>query len=128
MIHCTSEPSRYQTRFSDGAHHGISDTTADKGGSHSGFRPHDLLEAALATCVNMTVRMYADSHAIPLRTVATTVNLDRSHPDEVVFRYEVELDGDLTPEQRDKLSNAASACPVRRTLSKKLRFVCSGQC
>jgi putative redox protein len=122
MIYSTSELVRYQTRFSDGAHHRISDTTADKGGSHSGFRPHDLLEAALASCVNMAVRMCADNHAIPLRSVTTRVSLDRSDADDVVFRYEVELDGELTQEQKDKLSHAANACPVRRTLSKRIRF------
>ena len=124
MICATSEPARYQTRFSDGEHHGTCDATVDKGGGHSGFRPHDLLEAALASCVNMAVRMFADNHAIPLGSVTTKVSLDRTHPDEVVFRYEVGLDGELTPEQRDKLLQAAAACPVRRTLSKRIRFEC----
>jgi len=122
MVRATSESTRYRTRFSDGPHEGIADTTADKGGQHSGFRPHDLLEAALAACVNMTVRMYADHHAIPLRGVTTKVSLDRSHPDEVVFRYDVDLDGELPQEQKDKLLLAAKACPVRRTLSKQIRF------
>jgi putative redox protein len=122
MICATSQPARYQTRFSDGEHQGISDVTADKGGRHSGFRPHDLLAAALASCVNIAVRMCADGHAIPLRSVATKVSIGRSHPDEVVFRYEVDLDGELTPVQKDELLHAASACPVRRTLSKRIRF------
>lgn len=124
MIRAKSESTRYQTRFSDGEHEAISDTTADKGGAHSGFRPHDLLEAALATCVNMTVRMYADNHGIPLRGVTTSVSLDRTRPDEVVFRYEVEMDGELTAEQKASLLRAASACPVRRTLSKRIGFEC----
>lgn len=122
MVRATSESTRYRTRFSDGEHEGIADTTADKGGQHAGFRPRDLLEAALAACVSMTVRMYADNHAIPLRGVTTSVSLDRRHPDEVVFRYDVDLDGELTPEQKDKLLHAAKACPVRRTLSKRIRF------
>lgn len=122
MIICKSESPRYCTRFSDGAHEGLSDTTADKGGNHCGFRPHDLLEAALANCVNMTVRMYADHHGIPLVGVTTRVKLDRSLPDEVVFQYEVELEGELTSEQKQSLFHAAQACPVRRTLSKKIRF------
>ena len=66
MIYSTSELPPYRTRFSDGTHEGVSDTTADKGGHNCGFGPHDLLEAALANCVNMTVRMYADNHDIPI--------------------------------------------------------------
>ncbi len=122
MICSTSHEPRYQTRFSNGTNQGVADTSADKGGGSCGFRPHDLLEASLATCVNMAVRIYADRHDIPLRSVTAKVNLDRSQPDEVVFRYELELDGELTPEQKDKLLHAANVCPVRRTLAKKIRF------
>lgn len=124
MICATSELAKYLTRFSDGKHQSISDTTADKGGGYSGFRPHDLLEAALATCLNMTVRICADSHAIPLQGVTTKVSMDRSRPDEVVFRYEIALEGDLTPEQKGKLLHAANSCSVRQTLSKRISFEC----
>ena len=122
MIRATSDSARYSTRFTDGTYEGVADTTADKGGGGSGFRPHSLLEAALATCVNVTVRMYADNHNIPLAGVNTRVSLDRSAPDQTTFEYEVEFAGDLTPEQVEKLHQAASACPVRRTLSKTIRF------
>jgi putative redox protein len=122
MICAKSQLARYQTRFTDGEYEGVADTTADKGGEHSGFRPHDLLEAALAACVNMSVRMYADHHGISLRGVTTKVSLDRTHPDEVVFRYDLEVDGELTEEQRNRLLQASRACPVRKTLSKRIRF------
>lgn len=122
MIVSTSESPRYRTRFSDGTHDGLADTTNDKGGGHEGFRPHELLEAALATCVNMTVRIYAEYHGIPLAGVTTRVKLDSSTPDEATFHYEVEFDGDLTSEQKEKLLRAANACPVHRTLAKRIRF------
>ena len=126
MIHSTSESPPYRTQFSDGVHQGVADTTADKGGGGSGFRPHDLLEASLATCVNITVRMYADSRAIPLRAVTTRVSMDYSRPEEVVFRYEVDFDGDLTAEQKGKLHEAAKACAIRRILLRKIRFESEG--
>jgi putative redox protein len=122
MISATTDPVRYVTRFSDGVHTGIADAPVVKGGTDSGFRPFDLLEAALATCVAMTVRMYADQRAIPLECATVRVTTDRTRPDELVFRYEVELEGDLTAEQREKVLRAASACPVRRSLMKQLRF------
>ena len=122
MIRATSQAAPYLTRFSDGEHQGLSDVSAAKGGQNSGFRPHDLLEAAVASCIDITLRMYADRHAIPLRSVTVTVTLDRSHPDEVVFRIDLDLDGELTPAQRDRLQRAAHACPVTRTLQKPIRF------
>jgi putative redox protein len=87
MITGTSESPRYCTRFSDGRHEAIADVPLDKGGSGSGFRPHELLEAALATCVNMNVRMFAENHRIPLERVTTKVQLDRSVADETTFCY-----------------------------------------
>jgi len=122
MICAKSEAARYQTSFSDGEHACRADTTADKGGASSGFRPHGLLEAALATCVNMTVRMYADHHEIPLQAVTTRVSIDRADPARVVFRYEIDLAGDLTEQKKERLLGAASACPVRKTLSRKIEF------
>lgn len=59
MVEATSRPVQYQALLSNGTCVALSDTTRDKGGSESGVRPHDLLEAALASCVNITIRMYA---------------------------------------------------------------------
>lgn len=84
--------------------------------------PHDLLEAALATCMNMTVRMYADHHAIPVTGVVTTVKMERAG-DETVMKSEVEISGDLDEATRAKLLSVAQRCPVRLTLSKPIRFV-----
>lgn len=96
MIKTTSDGVRYQTRFTNETHSAVSDTSKEKGGSESGFRPHDLLEAALATCINMSLRMYADHHRIPLSGVTTRVTPDRTHPTETIFEYEIELHGSLS--------------------------------
>ncbi|MGI9566412.1 MAG: OsmC family protein [Nitrosopumilus sp.] len=77
MITGFREETKYAVKFSDGKHHGQSDTTAEKGGGESGFRPHGLLEAAYASCINMTIRMFANKHKIPLSGVTTQVTLHR---------------------------------------------------
>ncbi len=61
LIEGTSEPVRYQTQLTNGTHFALSDTTRDKGRSELGFRSHDLLKATLASCMNITQRMYARS-------------------------------------------------------------------
>jgi putative redox protein len=122
MITASSESQPYLTVFSNGKHAATADTTSDKGGGNSGFRPHELLEAALATCMNMHLRMYAANHGIQLGEVFTKVSLDRSSPSEAVFNYSIELSGQLNDEQRKKLLEIAETCPVRLTLSKKASF------
>lgn len=125
MIIARSGDAPYRTSFTDGEHTAFSDNTADKGGQGAGFRPHELLEAALASCMNMWLRMYADSHQVPLERVVTTVRLDRARPGEPVFEYQIELGGPLTAEQRSKLLGIPETCPVRRTLSGRLSFCSS---
>lgn len=122
MIRADAKTSRYTTEFSNGKAYGIADVAGEKGGKGEGFPPHDLLEAALATCMNMTVRMYADHHGIEIRGVSTTVTLE-SGVEETVLRCQVEIDGDLDAATRTKLEQVARRCPVRVSLSKPIRFV-----
>ncbi|MFO0699559.1 MAG: OsmC family protein [Nitrospira sp.] len=122
MVEATSETIQYQTQLTNGTHCVISDTTREKGRSESGFRPHDLLEAALASCINITLRMYADKQGIALTGVTTRVTLDRSQPEETVFNYEVTLRGELSEAERARLPEVAEKCPIRRTLSKRIGF------
>lgn len=122
MIKAIGRPPRYRTEFTNGKTTFFSDTAPDKGGSGEGFRPHELLEAALASCMNMTIRMFAEKHSIPVSSVVTTVTLDRSSPSEVCFEYFVDLAGDLTEGDRQRLLEVAESCPVRQTLSRGIVF------
>ena len=122
MIKATSERPSYQSSFTNGQDVSIADTTSDKGGSGAGFRPHELLEAALACSINMTLRKFAEKHSIPLTSVSTTVKLDQNYPEEAIFNYSLELAGSLSESDRRLLTEAARSCPVLQTLSKKLSF------
>lgn len=122
MITAKSQDQDYQVNFTDGLHTGISDVTKDKGGGNDGFRPHDLLEAALATCLNIWLRMYAREHDISVSHIETKVSLDRSQTDEVVFNYSLDISGSLTNTEKELLVSAAQTCPVHKTLSKKLKI------
>ena len=122
MITCKSEQIQYQTTFSNGHHTFYADATENKGGKGAGFRPHELLEAAFASCLNMHVRMYADHHNISLDEVLTTVTLDRNVPNDAIFKYSIDVKGSLSEEQRRMLLRIANTCPVRKTLSKGISF------
>lgn len=122
MIEAESESAPFAVRFSNGTESGRADATLDKGGAGEGFRPHELLEAALASCINMSLRMYARRHSLPLVRVVTQVSLDRSGEHEAVFRYALELEGALSDAQRRQLEQVAEACPVRATLARGIAF------
>jgi putative redox protein len=124
MIKCLSKESNFETFFTDDRHEGTIDAPADKGGGGAGFGPHELLEAALAGCLNITLRKYAASHNIPLAGATTWVSLNRQIPEETIFEYGLELQGPITAAQRQELIQAAAACAVHQTLSRKISFNC----
>ena len=112
----------YQVRFSNGVVEAVCDATTDKGGGGQGFRPHELLEAALGSCTAMMLSMYAQNHGIPLEGATVTVTLSRDNPGVTAFACDIELRGDLDEDQRRRLLRAARACPVRKTLSNTIVF------
>ena len=95
--------------------------TSRPAGSGEGFRPHELLEGALASCIGITLRMVATQRGLSLQGVRVPVELDRAQ-DRTVFRTRIELDGPLSERDRAMLQEAARRCPVRKTLSKPLVF------
>ena len=117
MIRSASLDAPYQTAFTNGSHEGVADVPVEKGGAGKGFGPHELLEAAFATCLTMTVQMHAARHGLPLRSAECEVRIDRSVPNVVTLNYTLTFDGPLTEEQSAQLREAAGKCPVARTLS-----------
>jgi uncharacterized OsmC-like protein len=55
MVETISDDNRYQIRFTNGTDAAVSDATNDKGGTGSGFPPHELLEAAKRCPVRQTL-------------------------------------------------------------------------
>ena len=122
MIETTMHPAPYWTGFTNGEHSAFADAPQHKGGGAAALGPHELLEAALATCISMAVRMRAAHEGIALEDVRTRVHLDRTHEGTATFECDVQIIGVFSPEQRQLLMDSASNCPVRQTLSKQLEF------
>lgn len=116
MMLCQGLETPLQVTFGNGRFSGVCDATPDKGGAGQGFRPHELLEAALGSCLVMIMTKYASAHGLALTRATVAVTLDRSDPEVAAYACAVTLEGDMTDEQRRKILRAARACPVRRTL------------
>jgi putative redox protein len=106
----------------DGKHRLITDEPEEVGGDGSAPAPHELLVAALASCVSTTIVMYARRKEWALGGVNVDVDYDhRSTPRRC--QIEITLTGDLTSEQRERLEAVAAACPVRRSIETGFDFV-----
>lgn len=124
MIACSSESDPWGCRFTNGQFEAAADTTPDAGGHGAGFRPHELLEASLATCLNVSVRMVATERGHDVEEVTTAVDLDRTS-DRTTFRYSVAIEG-VDGAAEAAIRDAVAECPVHETLSTSLEFVDAG--
>ncbi len=121
MIITRNEGAPYGVTFSDGRHTALADAVAGDGGREAGFKPFALLEASLATCTAMTIRMYADRHGWALPALEVRVKYDQSRPDAPVLRYDIDFGtADLAPDVRERLLRVAKACPVHKALLKPM--------
>lgn len=117
MIHASGLEPRYQTGLSNGTQTTVADLPHSKGGEGCGFGAHELLEASLAACISITIRMHAEQRGFPLESVACSVQIGRDVPNVTALRYDISLEGPLTAEQREELRESARNCPVSKTLT-----------
>ena len=88
----------------------------------SGPNPYDLLNAALGACKTMTIRLYANRKAWPLKHVEVAVRHRRTDLNaRDVFEVDVTLEGDLDESQRARLMEIAERCPVQHDADARLR-------
>jgi putative redox protein len=106
----------------DGRHHLITDEPEAVGGEGSAPSPHELLAAALASCISTVMVMYARTKAWDLGNVEVAVAYDHKATPRR-FEVSISLTGDLTPEQLDRLEKVAATCPVRRSLETGVEIV-----
>jgi putative redox protein len=105
----------------DGQHRLITDEPPEVGGDGSGPTPHELLAAALASCISTTLVMYAQRKGWTLGGVTVDVEYDhRSTPRR--FDVDVEFGGRLDDEQLERLEHVARSCPVHRSLEAGFQF------
>lgn len=105
----------------DGRHHLTTDEPERLGGTDMGPAPHELLPAALASCVSTTLVTYSRTKNWNIGEVAVDVVYDnKSVPRR--FEVSVELTGDVDDAQLARLRKVAAACPLRRALEAGFEF------
>jgi putative redox protein len=105
----------------DGQHRLITDEPRRLGGDGSGPTPHELFPAALAACISTTLVMYARTKDWDLGAVSVDVEYDNTSVPRT-FEVAIELGGDLSDAQLERLERVASSCPVRRSVEAGIEF------
>lgn len=99
-----------------GSHVLIADEPLDKGGADAGPGPHELLLASLGACTAITLRLYATRKGWPLADVDVQLT-GRQEGERFAIDRRLRFRGTLDADQRARLVEIATKCPVHRTLS-----------
>lgn len=102
-------------------HQVVSGTSKQNGGDDEGMSPHELLEAALASCTIITVQMYANRKAWPLESTDVVVTTDSEGANSHLTR-QITFKGNLDEEQRARLLDIANKCPIHKLLTSNIEI------
>lgn len=109
----------FTTQISNGRNSLVADEPKNVGGDDLGLAPFELLQAALGACTNMTLKLYAEHKKWDLKEVYTHMSFVRDTQDNQkieTITKKIELEGNLTEEQKKRLIEIAAKCPVNKTM------------
>ena len=110
-----------QQKLTAGDLHFLADAEVSKGGAGTGPSPHEYLGAALAACTSMTLKMYAGRKEMKLDNAIVTVDIER-HDDVETFSRDIQLQGNLSAEEKERLLEIAHKCPIHKALSGQIQI------
>jgi putative redox protein len=121
----------FAQNISAGGHRLRGDEPLAVGGTATGPSPYDLLLGALGSCTSMTVSMYARRKQWPLEHVTVRLRHSKIYAQDCAecetkegkvdrIEREIQLQGRLDEEQRERLLAIANRCPVHVTLTSEI--------
>ncbi len=111
-LHCTSVHTPSKTELA-------TDAPVDNQGRGESFSPTDLVATSLGTCMLTTMGIVAKTLNFDLTGASATVDKEMSStPPRKINRLTVAIRVPRTasPEERQRLENAAHTCPVKKSL------------
>lgn len=106
----------------NGRHTLITDEPEHLGGTDAAPTPHELVAAAIASCVSTMIMLYARNHDWEL---GEGLRVDADYAADTTPRrvtVMLHLPDGLSPEQIKRLQRVAHTCPVRRALEAGFAF------
>lgn len=125
--HLNLNEDNFTTSIQTKKHFLIADEPTSMGGDDFGASPYELLNAGLAACTAMTLKMYAQRKKWDLQEVYVYLSHSKKHVQDMDsenskptyldhISKKLKFVGDLSEEQQSRLKEIASRCPVHRSL------------
>jgi putative redox protein len=104
----------------------VADEPKSVKGDDLGMAPYELLLSSLGACTSMTMKMYADRKGFDLQNIKVSlthekVDVEGDLKQDVIHKH-IELLGNLTKEEKEKILVIADKCPINRTLLSEVKI------
>lgn len=112
-------------------HHIVVDEPKNIGGYNKGATPFELLQAALASCTVITLRMYCEKKAINIEhlsvdvtkeTITTTIEGSKKPNISQLYNIKINIKGVVSEKDKKRLARIATKCPVHLALKNTPQF------
>jgi uncharacterized OsmC-like protein len=113
----------------------ILDEPEETGGDDTGPTPSETLLSAVASCMAITMKLYAKRKEWPLEKVEVQMESARVSPDQIPgydgdagrrqvthIRSAIRIHGPLSEEQRQRIFEIGGRCPVHKTVAEGAFF------
>ncbi|WP_337251743.1 OsmC family protein [Maribacter halichondriae] len=121
----------FTTQIQTKKHTMTADEPKSVDGDDFGPSPYEYLNAGLAACTAMTLKLYAERKKWDLQEVFVYLSHSKKHSDELELDIEkpgyldhidkkLKFVGNLDEKQKTRLKEIASKCPVHRTLQSEV--------
>ena len=97
------------------------DEPEDVGGKDLGPRPGDFLRMSLASCVAITLRMYASRKKFDVKEIEVTVS-SKDGEKGVIFDTQIKIIGNLDDQQKQRMFEISKRCPVHKILTNPIEI------
>lgn len=130
QVSVTLKKDDYEVSLSNGRHSLTGDEPLDLGGGDKGPAPYELLLMSLGSCSIITMKMYAQRKGFDIQKLEMELTHDkvsREGTDGITMKQDliykkVILVGNLTQEERERLLQISSMCPVHKTLESAIEI------
>lgn len=121
------EGESYRTKIFAGGHFIYADEPEDLGGTDEGMTPGALLLASLGSCTAITIKMYAKRKKITVTAIKIHSEIceEAEMNKGTTINRKIDLAGEFSAEQRERLMQIADKCPVHKMLSNPIKIVTS---
>jgi len=107
----------HDVEIEDGAHRLVVDEPAVAGGTDAGPGPTRLVAAGLASCIAITMEMYAKRKEWDIGAVEVEIEVSYEGFAPTAFAASIRLPEGLSKEQRKRLLTIARKCPVHKVVA-----------